>query len=70
MGLRARRLLEPLQAAWPVDEDDRRHVRAVQVLERIGNAQARHLLNDLAKGDTGARLTRYAQEALDRLGGK
>jgi RNA polymerase sigma factor (sigma-70 family) len=70
MRLRAGRLLEPLEAAWPVDEEDRRHVRVVQILERIGSAQARRLLKDLAAGDAGARLTRYAREALSGLEGR
>jgi RNA polymerase sigma factor (sigma-70 family) len=68
--MRARRLLEPLEAARPLDEDDRCHVRAVQVLELIGNTPARRLLKELAAGDAGARLTRYAREALSRLDGK
>lgn len=44
-----------------------RELRAVEVLERIGNAQARHLLETLVKGTPVARLTREAKESLTRL---
>jgi HEAT repeat protein len=42
--------------------------RAVEVLERIGTPEARHLLETLAKGAPEARLTREARAALERLG--
>jgi RNA polymerase sigma factor (sigma-70 family) len=70
MRLRVRRLLEPFDLARPVDENDLRDVRAVQVLELIGNPSARRLLKELAGGEKGVRLTRYASEALARLEGK
>jgi hypothetical protein len=44
-----------------------RLLRAVEVLERIGTADARALLRDLAKGAPAARLTREAKSALQRL---
>jgi hypothetical protein len=44
-----------------------RTVRAVEVLERIGTADARRLLESLAGGPQGARLTREAKAALDHL---
>jgi WD40 repeat protein len=44
-----------------------RQARAVEVLETVGDAQARELLAALAKGAPGANLTRAAQEALMRL---
>src|SRR5262245_39699443 len=44
-----------------------REVRAVQVLERIGTAEARELLRRLADGIPSARLTQEAQAALERL---
>jgi hypothetical protein len=44
-----------------------RSVRAVEVLERIGNAEARAVLEKLAKGVAEARLTREAQASLMRL---
>jgi hypothetical protein len=47
--------------------DRQRSVKAVQVLEQIGNAEAKQLLEKLAKGAAGARLTTAAQASLDRL---
>lgn len=44
-----------------------RTVRAVEVLERIGDAASRRLLQELARGANGARLTREAKAALQRL---
>jgi WD40 repeat protein len=44
-----------------------RHLRAVEVLERIGNGEARALLETLAKGAADARLTREAQATLKRF---
>jgi hypothetical protein len=44
-----------------------RHVRAVQVLERIGSSKAREVLEMLAKGVPEARLTRDVQASLKRL---
>jgi WD40 repeat protein len=41
--------------------------RALDVLERIGTAEARTLLEKLARGDPRARQTRQAREALRRL---
>jgi hypothetical protein len=42
-------------------------MRALEVLEHIGTTDAKGLLESLAKGAPGARLTREAQEALQRL---
>jgi WD40 repeat protein len=44
-----------------------RELRAVQVLEQIGDGEARKLLRDLAGGTPKAWLTREAEAALDRL---
>jgi hypothetical protein len=44
-----------------------RPARAVEVLERIGTADARALLESLAKGNPNARLTTDARAALERL---
>jgi hypothetical protein len=44
-----------------------RAVRAVEVLERIGDAKARQLLDILAKGAPAAQLTVEARAALERL---
>jgi hypothetical protein len=45
-----------------------RAIRAVEILERIGNAEAKRVLDGIAKGAPPAQLTREAQSALDRLG--
>jgi RNA polymerase sigma factor (sigma-70 family) len=45
-------------------------IRAVEVLERIGTADARRVLEQLAKGAAGARLTQEAKGSLRRLAAK
>jgi WD40 repeat protein len=49
---------------------DRRAVRALLVLERIGSADARALLKEWAAGAPAARLTEEAKASLVRLGAK
>jgi hypothetical protein len=44
-----------------------RELRAVEVLEHIGSAQARQVLRKLAKGASGSRLTDAAKASLERL---
>jgi hypothetical protein len=44
-----------------------RAVRAVEALERMGTAEARRLVKELAAGAPGARLTREAQASLSRM---
>jgi hypothetical protein len=44
-----------------------RHLRAVEVLERIGGAEAREVLKNLATGMSEARSTQEAQASLKRL---
>jgi hypothetical protein len=44
-----------------------RDLRAVEVLERIGSPEAKQVLESLAKGAEGARLTREAKASLERL---
>jgi hypothetical protein len=44
-------------------------LKAVRVLERVGNDEARQLLDKLAKGAPGVPLTVEAKAALDRLAG-
>jgi hypothetical protein len=43
-------------------------VRAVEVLEQIGNREARQVLADLARGASAAQQTIEAKAALERLG--
>jgi WD40 repeat protein len=60
-----------LAALSEPDADSPRHgaraVRIVAVLEEIGNAEARALLEELAKDAAGTRLSREARAALKRL---
>jgi hypothetical protein len=51
--------MEPIAAPEPL--------RAVQVLEYAGTAEARHLLKELAGGAPAARLTQEVRAALGRL---
>jgi hypothetical protein len=44
-----------------------RQSRAIQALELIGSTEAQLLLGALAKGTEGARQSREARQALDRL---
>ena len=48
--------------------DELRTLRAVEVLEWVGTADARKVLGDLAGGAAGARVTTEAKAALRRLG--
>jgi WD40 repeat protein len=51
----------------PLTAEQIRLVRAVEVLERTGTPEARHLLQALAHGAPGALATRQAQAALNRM---
>jgi RNA polymerase sigma factor (sigma-70 family) len=68
LSLEARQRVEQLLKllTYPVGER-LREVRAVEVLENIGTAAARRRLALLAKGVSGALLTREARAALERL---
>ncbi|HEV3237569.1 MAG TPA: WD40 repeat domain-containing protein, partial [Gemmataceae bacterium] len=44
-----------------------REIRAMQILEKIGSAEARELLKKVAQGDESARLTTEAKKALERI---
>jgi hypothetical protein len=59
-------LLAALKLTEP-DPDRLRALRSVEVLEHAGSAEARGILGELAKGASGARLTREAGSALQRL---
>jgi WD40 repeat protein len=60
-------LLNKIDATMPRGEA-LRSLRAIEVLETIGTAEAKQLLQTLAKGTPDAAVTRAAQGALDRLG--
>jgi WD40 repeat protein len=63
---RAEKLLDRLTGG-PLSGEQVRLVRALEVLERQGTAEARGVLETLARGAPGALPTREAQAALDRL---
>ncbi len=66
----ARRRLEELtrKLGGPVESmEEARALRCVEALEHIGSADARRLLDELGKGAAGARVTREAKAALERL---
>jgi hypothetical protein len=65
---RIRRLLADI-AGRPLvlSADQQRAIRAVQVLEQIGGAEARAIFERLAQGQPSARLTQEAKNALARL---
>jgi WD40 repeat protein len=60
--------LKPNQPTPPPPAPLRQALRAVEVLERIGNPEARQILEKLAQGSTDAPLTGEARSALRRLG--
>ena len=65
MRTRIERLLETADRMPPPEV--LRSLRAVEALEHAGTPEARQRLEALAKGADGARLTREAQAALQRL---
>lgn len=67
--VRVRRILEQRQRAG-LPADQLRQIRAVTVLERIGDGEAKALLRRWAGGPEGARLTLDAAAALRRLEGR
>jgi WD40 repeat protein len=69
-SLEVRKRVEKLlsqQAGRALGRDEMQTLRAVEVLEHAGTTEARALLRALTKGDPGARLTREARAALNRL---
>jgi RNA polymerase sigma factor (sigma-70 family) len=62
-----RRVEQMLERLDELSADQLYALRAVEVLERIGNSDARRVLEKLAAGIPAARLTREAQASLDRL---
>ncbi len=69
LSLEARRRLEPLLQYRRMygNPATLRRLRAIGVLERIGTAKAREVLQTLASGDSTARLTREAVNAIARM---
>jgi WD40 repeat protein len=68
--LEVRRLMTRILEQLPVDElrsRREREVRILQVLERIGSAEARAYLKELAGGGAAAPLTRDAKVTLEKL---
>jgi len=63
---RAEELLETLTGS-SLSGEQVRLVRAVEILDRLSSAEARQILETLAKGAPGALPTREAQMVLDRL---
>jgi hypothetical protein len=65
-----RKRLQKLVDGWerrPLSAEELREVRAIQLLERIGTAEARAVLAHVAEGAPGAWLTQEARLALKRL---
>jgi WD40 repeat protein len=60
-------LLAKLNQAVPPVGDELRSLRAVWLLEQIGTAEARKVLEKLAGGASGSRVTAEAKAALNRL---
>jgi WD40 repeat protein len=65
---RAEILLDKLDGL-AADAEQLRELRAAMVLEQVGTAESRRALEELARGDPQARLTREARESLRRLAG-
>jgi RNA polymerase sigma factor (sigma-70 family) len=65
---RAEELLGRLTSGEETSAEGLRQLRTVEVLEDVGTPEAKGLLEKLAQGAPGARLTREARAALQRLG--
>jgi WD40 repeat protein len=63
---RIEKLLNDIQSEAPTSAERLRDLRAVELLERLPEPEAERLLQDLAAGAAGARLTREAQAAVGR----
>lgn len=64
---RVEKLVQRLETNAEPPPDQLRAIRVVRILEWLGDADAREVLDTLAKGAAGARLTVDAQEAVERL---
>ncbi len=68
MSRRLQELLDEVgQEQWRPSPEILRQLRAIEVLERLSTPEARRLLETLAAGAAGARQTREASAALQRL---
>src|SRR5262249_19068381 len=71
-GLERQKRLEQLQERLVnganLTTEQLQMLRAIEVLEHAGTKEARDVLRSLARGAAGARLTKQAQAALQRLG--
>jgi RNA polymerase sigma factor (sigma-70 family) len=65
---RVEKVLEKTATPQALSADALRALRAVEVLERLATTEGRQVLEKLGQGAAGARLTREANAALDRLG--
>jgi WD40 repeat protein len=71
VSVETRRQIEhALEMVVPAASERRRELRAVEVLERLGTAEARELLASLAGGAKESFLTREARAAVGRLKGR
>jgi hypothetical protein len=70
MKRRMEGVLEALDPSAPLTGERLRWARAIQVLERIGSAEAQEILEDLAQGLASASRTRAARQSLERLRGR
>jgi len=59
-----------LESSVPVDEDTRRSLRAIQILEYIGTREASKVLETVSKGAGSSPITTAALEGLARLRGE
>lgn len=66
MQVRLEHILETVTAAG-LSLEQVRDLRAVEVLEQIGTAEAKSLLKKLSSGAKDARLTQEVEESLKRL---
>src|SRR5262249_28663791 len=69
--LEARRRIEQILEQHPkvsLSPEQMRELRAIEVLEHIGTAEARKLLQALAKGDPDGPAAAEAKASLERLG--
>jgi hypothetical protein len=67
MQMRVERLLERLVTGQAPPPERLRAHRALEVLERVGTADARTVVDEVSKGAAGSRLTRDAHDALQRM---